>query len=91
MNFHNLNLICAYLQLIKDELPELKGVENVLGEDNGSALLATVYGMDIIREKQPYSAELDLYENWNDYCGGKLETLAFEMLCLVRLSQSFSI
>ncbi|CDG89883.1 hypothetical protein XBP1_690001 [Xenorhabdus bovienii str. puntauvense] len=67
MNFHNLNLICAYLQLIRNELPELKGVEDVLGEDNGSALLATVCGMDIIREKQGAGSFSHLHTVWLTY------------------------
>ncbi|HAH4691382.1 TPA: hypothetical protein N2P55_003588 [Escherichia coli] len=80
LNLHQLNLTCAYLQLLRYDLPYLKGAEDTIGEDNGRYLLSTIYGMKPLHEEQPYGAELDFYDNWNDYCGGKLKTLTYEIV-----------
>ncbi|WP_042857942.1 hypothetical protein [Dickeya sp. NCPPB 3274] len=79
-DFHQLNLACAYIQLIRDELPDLQGVDDVVGEDNGSALLESIYNMEIIKEECNFNGEVDFYENWNEYCVVKLKSLALNML-----------
>ncbi|ELS6025033.1 hypothetical protein R5Q34_004576 [Salmonella enterica] len=80
LNLHQLNLACAYLQLIRYELPYLHGAEDTIGEDNGCTLLSAIYGMEPIFEEAPYSAELDFYENWDVYCGGMLHSIESEII-----------
>ncbi|ECB2552943.1 hypothetical protein EVU20_22070 [Salmonella enterica subsp. enterica serovar Java] len=80
LDLHQLNLVCAYLQLMRYDLPYLQGAEDTIGEDNGCALLSVIYGMEPVRKETPYTAELDFYENWNDYCGGKLHSIEFEII-----------
>ncbi|EJF2737319.1 TPA: hypothetical protein OOF39_004529 [Kluyvera ascorbata] len=79
LDLHQLNLICAYLQLMRYDLPYLHGAEDTIGEDNGCVLLSAIYGMEPIFKETSYAAELDFYENWNVYCGGMLHSIEFEI------------
>ncbi|EBF9323880.1 hypothetical protein EWD79_22135 [Salmonella enterica subsp. enterica serovar Java] len=80
LNLHQLNLVCAYLQLMRYDLPYLHGAEDTIGEDSCRTLLSAIYGMEPIFEETPYSAELDLYENWDAYCGGMLHSIESEII-----------
>ena len=80
LNLHQLNLVCAYLQLMRYDLPYLHGAEDTISEDTCCTLLSAIYGMVPISEETPYSAELDLYENWDVYCGGMLHSIEFEII-----------
>ena len=42
MGLEELNLACAYLQLLRDELPNLEGVEDCIGESDGINLLVQI-------------------------------------------------
>lgn len=35
LTFHELNVLCAYLQLLHFELPRIDGAEDTIAEDNG--------------------------------------------------------
>lgn len=39
LTFHELNVLCAYLQLLDFELPRIDGAEDTIAEDNGEKLL----------------------------------------------------
>ncbi|EBY5505860.1 TPA: hypothetical protein ACG65H_003775 [Escherichia coli] len=80
LNLHQLNLVCAYLQLMRYDLPYLHGAEDTIGEDSCRTLLSAIYCMEPIFEETPYSAELDLYENWDLYCGGMLHSIESEII-----------
>lgn len=79
-DIHQINLACAYLQLIRHDLPLVEGTEDTIGGDNGAALLSAIYGMDMLTNEEPYIAELDFYDNWNEYCGGKLHSIEDEII-----------
>ncbi|EJU2259354.1 hypothetical protein N4J10_003975 [Escherichia coli] len=79
-DLHQLNLASAYLQLIRHDLPLVEGAEDTIGADNGAALLSAIYGMDMLTAESPYIAELDFYDNWNEYCGVKLYSIEAELL-----------
>lgn len=83
-DLHQLNLACAYLQLIRLDLPYLPGAEDVIGEDDGSSLLISLFDMQPITEELPDMVEVDFYENWNDYCGGKLDSIESEIIGIAR-------
>lgn len=82
-NLHQLNLACAYIQLIRIDLPDVPGAEDGICEDDGEKILCKLYGMKGVDEP-PYDAELDFYDNWNDYCGGRLDDLTFEIINIAR-------
>ena len=65
-----LNLMAAYIQLIRDQLPDLPGAPDDTGEEDGAALLAALYGLSVERTEQPCSGTLDFYDNWCEYIGG---------------------
>lgn len=79
LNLHELNIRCAYLQLLHYELLRIEGAEDNLGEDSGSALLTTVFGVEPIYEYQDYSQTLNFYDNWNEYCDGRLDDYMSEI------------
>lgn len=79
LTLHELNIRCAYLQLLYYELPCIEGAEDTLGEDSGVALLTALFGVEPIYEYQDYSQALDFYDNWNEYCGGRLENYMSEI------------
>jgi hypothetical protein len=72
MTFHELNIMCAYIQLLQYELPVPQGAEDTIGMENGAALLAAIFDLVIVREEMPCIRTLDFYDNWNEYCGGDL-------------------
>ncbi|WP_433668922.1 hypothetical protein [Klebsiella michiganensis] len=43
LTFHELNVLCAYLQLLHFELPRIDGAEDTIAEDNGEKLLKTIF------------------------------------------------
>lgn len=45
LTFHELNVLCAYLQLLHFELPRIDGAEDTIAEDNGAKLLKTIFLM----------------------------------------------
>ena len=79
LTLHELNIRCAYLQLLHLELPLLLGAENTLDESSGVALLRTLYDIEPVYECQNYLQALNLYDNWNEYCGGRLENYVSEI------------
>lgn len=80
LNLHQLNLICAYIQLIRFDLPSLTGAEDTISEDKGCALLASLYEMEALYSESHYTSELDFYENWNGYCDAELSKHEFEII-----------
>ena len=84
MNLHEINLACAYIQLIRDELPDLKGVNDVISEDNGTLLLSGIYGLEVIRESEAVSDEVDFYTNWSRYCSAGFSVFREELLVLAK-------
>lgn len=72
LDLHELNLACAYLQLLRYDLPTGAGMEDGLDEEAGMLLLAEIYGMEPITTETAIDGTVDLYDNWNDYCGGML-------------------
>jgi len=81
---HEMNLACAYLQLIRLELPLLPGAEDVIGEDDGSSLLISLFDMEPVTEALPSTIKVDFYENWNEYCGSKLDSIESEIIDIAK-------
>lgn len=71
MSLEDLNLACAYLQLVRDQLPGcLETVEDVLTEVEAVQLLCSLYGCKSMINCQATTAAdsvIDLYDNWNEY------------------------
>lgn len=71
MSLEDLNLACAYLQLVRDQLPGfLETVEDGLGEVETVPLLCALYGCEsVIKRHANTTADslIDLYDNWNEY------------------------
>ena len=84
MMLHAFNVACAYIQLLRDDLPYLQGVEDTIGEDNGSALLARIYGLEVITKSEAVTDEVDFYTNWNLYCGAGLDEFRADFLTQAR-------
>jgi hypothetical protein len=84
LTFHELNIRCAYLQLLHFELPHIYGAEDTIGEDSGETLLKTVFNIAPVYEEQRYSQSLDFYDNWNEYCGGRLNECMPEIIQVAR-------
>ncbi|MDF7679946.1 hypothetical protein PT300_04680 [Enterobacteriaceae bacterium ESL0689] len=84
LTLHELNIRCAYLQLLYYELPLIKGAKDKLRENGSVALLKSVFDIEPIYEYQNYSQKLDLYDNWNDYCGGRLDDYMDEIRVIAR-------
>ncbi|MCT4711360.1 hypothetical protein MUA04_14345 [Enterobacteriaceae bacterium H11S18] len=84
MTFHELNIMCAYIQLLQCELPVPQGAEDTIGKENGAALLAAIFGLDIVREEMPCIRTLDFYDNWNEYCGGDLSRYLGEIRAVAK-------
>lgn len=84
LTLHELNIRCTYLQLLHYELPRIEGAEDTLGEDRGVALLTTLFGVEPIYEYQDHSLTLDFYDNWNEYCCGRLEDYISEIRLLAK-------
>lgn len=63
-----MNYYCAYLQCIREQLPLLSCVEDVLNEMSSMVLLHDLYGMRKVTTSQPYDGCIDLHQNWIDYC-----------------------
>ncbi|WP_214211848.1 hypothetical protein [Rosenbergiella australiborealis] len=72
LTFHELNVLCAYLQLLHFELPRIDGAEDTIAEDNGGKLLKTIFNAESVYEEENYSQTLVFHDNWNEYCGGRL-------------------
>ncbi|REC93307.1 hypothetical protein [Kushneria indalinina] len=62
----DLMLACAYVQLLRDELPDFTSVDDCIGESEGMALLSALYGAEELRKAPPEGAaeEIDFHENW---------------------------
>jgi len=71
MSVEDAHLACAYLQLIRDQLPGfLETVEDGLGEVEAVPLLCSLYGCKPLINRQANTAAdslIDLFDNWNDY------------------------
>lgn len=71
MSVEEVNLACAYLQLVRDQLPGcLETVEDGLGEVEAVPLLCSLYGCEpLINLQATTTADsvIDLFDNWNDY------------------------
>ncbi len=71
MSVEDLNLACAYLQLVRDQLPGfLETVEDELGEVETVPILCSLYGCEpLINRHANTTADslIDLFDNWNDY------------------------
>ncbi|MEP8684173.1 hypothetical protein ABKW01_02650 [Enterobacter hormaechei] len=66
LTFHELNVLCAYLQLLHFELPRIDGAEDTIAEDNGEKLLKTIFNAESVYEEEKYSQTLDFHDNWNE-------------------------
>lgn len=84
LTFHELNVLCAYLQLLHFELLRIDGAEDTIGEDNGEKLLKTIFNIEPVYEEKKYSHVLDFHDNWNDYCGGRLSEYMYEIIQVAR-------
>ncbi len=71
MSVEEVNLACAYLQLVRDQLPGfLETVEDELGEVETVPLLCSLYRCEpLINYHANTTADsvIDLYDNWNEY------------------------
>lgn len=71
MSLEDLNLACAYLQLLRYQLPSyLETVEDGLGEVEAVPLLSHLYGCEsLISRNRSTTVDgvIDLYDNWNKY------------------------
>lgn len=70
MSVEEINLACAYLQLVRDQLPGcLETVEDVLTEVKVVPLLCSLYGCKLANNREVTTADsvIDLYDNWNEY------------------------
>lgn len=52
LTFHELNVLCAYLQLLHFELPRIDGAEDTIAEDNGAKLLKTIFNAESVYEEE---------------------------------------
>lgn len=84
LTFHELNVLCAYLQLLHFELPRIDGAEDTIGEDNGKELLKIIFNIEPVNEEEEYSQTLDFHNNWNEYCGGRLSEYMYEIIQVAR-------
>jgi hypothetical protein len=84
LTFHELNIRCAYLQLLYFELPRIDGAEDTIGEDSGKELLKAVFNIEPVYAEQRCSQTLDFYDNWNEYCGGRLNECMPEIIQVAR-------
>ncbi|HBE0914703.1 TPA: hypothetical protein KL033_002124 [Salmonella enterica subsp. enterica serovar 4,[5],12:i:-] len=84
LTFHELNVLCAYLQLLHFELPRIDGAEDTIAEDNGEKLLKTIFNAESVYEEEKYSQTLDFHDNWNEYCGGRLGEYMHEIIQVAR-------
>ncbi len=84
-NLEELNYICAYLQLVRYDLPLFGTVDDVLGEDDVVAILGQFYDcLSIVSQRPPSDVDcygvVELYSNWEHYAVGadrkKLHLLA---------------
>ena len=68
-DWRKLNLICAYLQLLRDELPCFIEVDDGLCENDIVEILNKLYDCQKIISEKPFNwdKELDLVDNWDDY------------------------
>ncbi len=66
-----LNQICAYLQLVRYDLPLFATVDDVLQENDVVNLLDEIYDCQKIVSDEPLSCdgEIDLYYNWEVFGG----------------------
>lgn len=70
MSLEDLNLACAYLQLLHYQLPDFETVEDDLGEVEAVALLSQLYGCKPLNSRRVITTVdgvIDLYDNWIDY------------------------
>lgn len=69
VSLEDLNLTCAYLQLLRHQLPCFDTVEDGLGEVEGMELLARFYGCEPIVTKKTLKVDgvIDFYDNWKYY------------------------
>ena len=71
-DLEELNQVCAYLQLVRYDLPCFSIVDDGLCEDDVVNLLDQIYDCEKIVSDEPLSCdgEIDLYENWETYAVG---------------------
>jgi len=84
LSYYELNILCAYIQLLQYELSIPYGADDAIAEDNGAALLHAIFGLEVIREEEPYGLELDFYYNWDEYCCSRLEECLEEILAVAK-------
>lgn len=68
MTADELNKVIAYMQLVRDDLPAMELCEDVLGEDDSSAILEKLFGCRRIVSDTPVDCEdeIDLHDNWSN-------------------------
>jgi hypothetical protein len=76
LSFHELNIRCAYIQLLRDDLPDFARSGDSIYADDAAELLQKIFGVEILRLenksdlfqiKRNSVEKLDLYENWNEF------------------------
>lgn len=71
ISLEDLNLACAYLQLLRYQLPSfLETVEDDLGEVEAVPLLSQLYRCESLISRRAITTVdgvIDLYDNWNEY------------------------
>lgn len=73
-NLEEMNYACVYLQLVRYTLPvSLDCCDDDIGESDGVPLLSQFYNMKPIYEPCPFDAEIDFYDNWNEYAARTLD------------------
>lgn len=74
LNLEEMNYACVYLQLVRYTLPvSLDCCDDDIGESDGAPLLNQFYQMKPIYEPCPFDAEIDFYDNWNEYAARTLD------------------
>ncbi len=68
-SLEELNLICAYLQFLKWQLPHFKTVDEDILEYQVVEVLSKLFGCQkiVTQKANSWDNEIDLYYNWNDY------------------------
>ncbi|EEE2004206.1 hypothetical protein CI266_004616, partial [Salmonella enterica subsp. enterica serovar Kotte] len=73
MTIDEINVACAYIQLIRYQLPVTEGPEDCIGEEAGMTLLNRLFSAEPVTDECDIDDEVDLYWNWEEYCGGRLD------------------
>jgi len=64
MDYRAFNFACAYIQLIREELPSLPFIDDVIGEEETHYFMQKYYQASSVDENVSVDYIIDLHENW---------------------------